>query len=203
MKNVEPELENYDALVLGSGEAGKYLAWHLASAGKKTALIERRYIGGSCPNIACLPSKNVIYSAGVAHLASHAADFGLQTAPPGVHMETVRARKRAMVAGLVKMHEDRFAQTGVELILGEGRFIAPRTIQVNLTHGGTRVVAAETVILSTGSRATIEPIPGLAEAKPLTPVEALELAEVPEHLVVLGGGFELILAPILATTGLS
>src|SRR5215813_8993823 len=104
------QTERYDLLVLGSGEAGKYIAWTMASAGKKAAVIERHYIGGSCPNIACLPSKNIIYSAKVAHLAKQAADFGLPPLHESVNMAVVRERKRAMVSGLIAMHEDRFSK---------------------------------------------------------------------------------------------
>jgi pyruvate/2-oxoglutarate dehydrogenase complex dihydrolipoamide dehydrogenase (E3) component len=161
----------------------------MAAAGRQTALIERRYIGGSCPNIACLPSKNVVYSAHVAHTATQAASFGLHPAEPGVDMSTVRERKRSMVNGLVAMHEDRFRQTGVELILGEGRFVAPKTIEVVLNGGGVRTLSAEHVIISTGSRATIADTPGLADSQPLTHVEALELGELPGHLIILGGGY--------------
>jgi pyruvate/2-oxoglutarate dehydrogenase complex dihydrolipoamide dehydrogenase (E3) component len=189
MDSTRPEVERYEVLVLGSGEAGKYIAWHTASSDKKTALIERRYIGGSCPNIACLPSKNVVHSAEVAHLATQAAAYGLHSADPGVDMQVVRNRKRMMVTGLVEMHEERFAQTGVELILGEGRFVAPRTIEVTFADGSKRVLTGENVVISTGSRATIDPVPGLSEARPLTHIEALELGAVPDHLLVLGGGY--------------
>ena len=189
MQSSPREVEQRDVLVLGSGEAGKYIAWNMAAAGRKTALIERRYIGGSCPNIACLPSKNVVYSAHVTHIATQAASFGLHPAEPGVDMRTVRERKRSMVNGLVAMHEDRFRQTGVELILGSGRFVAPKTIEVALNGGGVRTLSAENVIISTGSRATIADIPGLAESQPLTHVEALELGELPGHLIILGGGY--------------
>src|SRR5580704_16090376 len=164
MHSNQPEVENYEVLVLGSGEAGKYIAWNMASSGKKTGLIERRYIGGSCPNIACLPSKNVIHSANVAHMANQLAAYGLNPSPPGVDMQVVRSRKRMMVTGLIEMHEDRFTQTGTELILGEGRFVAPRTIEVTLAAGGTRVLAGEHVVISTGSHASIDPVPGLADS---------------------------------------
>lgn len=184
-----PQTELYDLLVLGSGEAGKYIAWTMASAGRKAAVIERRYIGGSCPNIACLPSKNVIYSAKVSHLAKHRADFGLPTSLDGVKMSAVRQRKRDMVDGLVAMHEDRYDKTKTELILGEGRFVAHKTIEVNLTKDGTRLLTGKHVVISTGSRATILPIPGLRESKPLTHIEALELDHVPEHLLIFGGGY--------------
>jgi pyruvate/2-oxoglutarate dehydrogenase complex dihydrolipoamide dehydrogenase (E3) component len=186
---MNPEVERYEVLVLGSGEAGKYIAWNAASSGRKTALIERRYIGGSCPNIACLPSKNFIHSANVVHLASQAAAYGLRPAEPGVDMQVVRGRKRAMVTGLIEMHEARFAQSGAELILGEGRFVAPRTIEAALAAGGTRVLTAEHVVISTGSHAFIDPAPGLADSKPLTHIEALELGEIPDHLLILGGGY--------------
>ena len=189
MNQSESKLEKYEILVLGSGEAGKYIAWNLASMGKKTALVERRYIGGSCPNIACLPSKNVIHSAKVAHLASQAAAYGLQPGNPGVNMEVVRGRKRTMVDGLIEVHKSRFASSGAELVLGEGRFVAPKTIEVRLAGGGVRTLAGEHVVISTGSRATIDPIPGLADAAPLTHIEALELGIVPAHLIVLGGGY--------------
>jgi len=190
MSSTTFETEHYDLLVLGSGEAGKYIAWTMASTGKKAAVIERRYIGGSCPNIACLPSKNIIYSAKVAHLAKHAADFGLPTSHEGVNMAVVRERKRAMVSGLIAMHEDRYNKTHTELILGEGRFVAPKTIEVTLANGGTRLVTGTHVVISTGSRATIPSIPGLLESKPLTHhIEALELDHVPKHLLLLGGGY--------------
>ena len=190
MSSTTFETEHYDLLVLGSGEAGKYIAWTMASTGKKAAVIERRYIGGSCPNIACLPSKNIIYSAKVAHLAKHAADFGLPTSHEGVSMAVVRERKRAMVSGLIAMHEDRYNKTHTELILGEGRFVAPKTIEVTLANGGTRLVTGTHVVISTGSRATIPSIPGLLESKPLTHhIEALELDHVPKHLLLLGGGY--------------
>ena len=182
-------IEQFDLLVLGSGEAGKYIAWTMASGGMRTALVERRYIGGSCPNIACLPSKNFIHSAKVARYASQAAAFGLPAGSGRIDMTAVRARKRKMVNELIEIHQARFAQSGVALMVGSGRFIAPRTMEVDLCDGITRTLQAPTVILSTGSRARREPIPGLAEAAPLTHIELLEIGEVPGHLLVLGGGY--------------
>ena len=176
-------------LVLGSGEAGKYVAWTSAAAGKKTALVERRYIGGSCPNIACLPSKNFVHSAKVAYLATQASSYGLHPGSPGVDMAAVRQRKREMVTGLVQLHEKRFRDTGVELLRGEGRFIAPKTLEVALDSGGTRTLSGTNVIISTGSRASIDDTPGLKESQPLTHIEALELDVVPKHLLILGGGY--------------
>lgn len=181
--------EHYDFLILGSGEAGKYLAWTMARAGHRVAVIERRWVGGSCPNIACLPSKNVIYSAHVAALARRGKEFGVTPGPAGVDMTAVRARKRKMVDELIAIHRHNYASSGAELVMGTGRFIAPKTIEVRLQDGGTRVLSGELVYLNLGTRAAIPDIPGLREAAPLTHIEALELDHVPEHLIVLGGGY--------------
>lgn len=182
-------IEEFDVVVLGSGEAGKYLAWTLAESGLRTAMVERRWIGGSCPNIACLPTKNVIHSAKVATLARRSAEFGLSAGEVRVDMEGVRARKRRMVDALVQVHEKRYASSGTELVLGQGTFVAPRTLQVTLNDGGSRTLRGAKVIISTGSRATIPDLPGMKEATPMTHIEALELDVVPDHLLVLGGGY--------------
>lgn len=181
--------EKYDAVVIGSGEGGKYLAWHLAEAGRKVAVVERRWVGGSCPNVNCLPSKNEIWSAGVAHTVAHAADFGVATGPLVVDMPKVLQRKRDMVTGLIAFHQDRYKATGAELIMGNARIVAPLTIEVALNGGGVRTLAADKLFLNLGTHASIPPVPGLAEAKPLTNIELLELDRVPEHLIVLGGGY--------------
>jgi pyruvate/2-oxoglutarate dehydrogenase complex dihydrolipoamide dehydrogenase (E3) component len=179
----------YEALVLGSGEGGKFLAWHLARSGRRTAVVERRWIGGSCPNINCLPSKNEIWSAKVADLIHHAAKFGMVTGPTAIDMGRVRQRKRDMVEGLVAMHVDKYKASGAELFMGAGRFVAPRTLEVRLNDGGTRVRAGDRVFLNLETHATIPAIPGLADAGPLTNIELLELDRLPEHLIVLGGGY--------------
>lgn len=184
-----PEIENYDNLVIGSGEAGKYLAWTLAKAGQRTVVVERKLIGGSCPNIACLPSKNVIYSAKIASVVRRGAEFGLETGPIVTNMAGVQRRKRLMVEGLRQMHLDRYKASGAELIMGEAHFIAPRTVEVNLNDGGARRIAGDRVFLNLGTRAALPDWPGLAAAQPLTHVEALDLDRLPEHLIVLGGGF--------------
>jgi pyruvate/2-oxoglutarate dehydrogenase complex dihydrolipoamide dehydrogenase (E3) component len=181
--------ETFDVLVLGSGEAGKYLSWSLGAAGKKVALVERQYVGGSCPNIACLPSKNIVHSAKIAWYAQRLETFGMHKPAPGIDMTVVRERKRAMVRGLVDVHEKRFAANHVEYIRGDGKFVGPRMISVKLEDGGTRLLIADCVIVSTGSRAAIPEIPGLRAAQPMTHVEELELETLPEHLLVLGGGY--------------
>ncbi|MDQ2832782.1 MAG: FAD-dependent oxidoreductase [Acidobacteriota bacterium] len=187
--STQSTVETVDVLVLGSGEAGKYLSWSLGSEGKRVALIERRYIGGSCPNIACLPSKNFVHSAKVAWYAQRLEAFGMHRPAPGIDMRVVRERKRAMVRGLVDVHEKRFAASQVAFVRGEGEFVGPRTISVKLQEGGTRLLTANLVIVSTGSRAAVPDVPGLRAAQPMTHVEELELDTLPEHLLVLGGGY--------------
>ena len=181
--------EHYDILVLGSGAGGKLTAWHMAQSGLRTAAVERRWVGGSCPNVACLPSKNEVWSAKVAHLARHGGEYGTKTGPVSIDMVKVRQRKRAMVEELVAIHLRNFQASGAELIMGTGRFVAPKTIEVSLNDGGTRVLTGDKVVIDVGSRATVPNVPGLADARPLTHIEALELDYLPAHLIVLGGGY--------------
>ena len=181
--------EQYDALIIGSGEAGKYLSWHLGSQGKKVANIEDKRLGGACPNIACLPSKNVIHSAKVASFFQHGAEFGIVHGKWHVDMEGVSARRQRMIDGLRDMHLANYSKSNAEIVMGFGRFIADKTIEVALNAGGTRTLRSDHIFLDTGSRATIDPIPGLVESAPLTHIELLELTVLPEHLLVLGGGF--------------
>jgi pyruvate/2-oxoglutarate dehydrogenase complex dihydrolipoamide dehydrogenase (E3) component len=184
-----PEIENYDVLVIGSGEAGKYLAWTMAGDGHRTAVVERKLVGGSCPNIACLPSKNIIHSAKVRSLAGRAAEFGVEAGPATTSMKGVQDRKRAMVDGLRQVHLARYRASGAELIMGKARFTAPTTVEVDLVDGGSRRISGDRVFLNLGTRATLPDLPGLAAAGPLTHVELLDLDRLPEHLVVMGGGF--------------
>ncbi len=181
--------ERVDMLILGSGEAGKFLAWHMGNSGHRTAVVERKLIGGSCPNTNCLPSKNEIWSAKVADLVHHADRFGAVTGSVAIDMKKVLARKRAMVDGLIAMHLDRYKASGAELIMGTGRFIAPKTIEARLNDGGLRVLTGDRVVLNLGTHAMIPSIPGLAAANPLSNVELLELDRLPDHLIVLGGGY--------------
>ncbi len=184
-----PQSEPFEVLVLGDGTGGKLVAWHMAGSGRRTAVVERRWIGGSCPNIACMPSKNEIASARVAHLARHGGSYGAVTGPVTVDMATVRRRKREMVERQIAQHLKMYQASGAELIMGVGRFLAPKTVEVKLNDGGTRVLAAGQVFLNVGTHAAIPNVPGLAEAQPLTHVEALELDYLPRHLIVVGGGY--------------
>ena len=182
-------IEAYRNLVIGSGEAGKYLAWNLARAGQSSIVVERSLIGGSCPNIACLPSKNVVHSAKAVSLVDPVRGLGVVTGSVTVDMAGVLRRKRAMVDGLIALHLDIFKSTGVELLMGEARFTGPKTVRVTGGSGPERELTGERVILCLGSRAAIPDTPGLADAGPMTHVEALNLERLPEHLVVLGGGY--------------
>jgi pyruvate/2-oxoglutarate dehydrogenase complex dihydrolipoamide dehydrogenase (E3) component len=181
--------ERFDALILGSGNGGMYLAWHLAQSGQRTAVVERRWIGGSCPNINCLPTKNEISSAKVADLARHASTFGLDTGPVTVDMEGVRQRKRDMVDYMIDGTRKQYENTGAELVMGSGRFVAPRTLEVQLVDGGVRMLTADRVFLNLGTHAALPDVAGLADAAPMTNIELLELDYVPAHLIVLGGGY--------------
>lgn len=181
--------ERFETLILGSGNGGMYLAWHMARSGRRTAVVERRWIGGSCPNINCLPSKNEIWSAKVADLVHHAASFGAMTGSVAIDMAKVRQRKRDMVKAEVAAVLQQYESSGAELIMGAGNFVAPKTLEVRLNDGGTRVLVGDQVFLNIGTHAAIPSVPGLDAAGPLTNIEALELDYVPQHLIVLGGGY--------------
>ncbi|MGD0425437.1 MAG: FAD-dependent oxidoreductase [Candidatus Acidiferrales bacterium] len=181
--------EEYDVVILGGGTGSTVAAWTFAGEGKRVAVIDRKYIGGSCPNIACLPSKNIIHSAKVAEYVRRSEDYGITTEGLTIDMSAVRDRKRRMVSSLNEIYRENYEKTGGEFILASGRFVAPKTVEATLPDGTVRRLRGTNLIISTGTRATIDPIPGLAEAQPLTHIEALELGEVPEHLLVIGGGY--------------
>jgi hypothetical protein len=176
--------DHYTFISLGCGEAGKYIAWTYSSRvpGSRCAVIEKQLIGGSCPNTACLPSKNFVHSAKIASYSKHLNDYGMsinggELNP--VDMAVVRERKRDMVTGLVNMHLDKFKGSGAELIMGTGKFTGKKTLEIDLVDGGKRTVTADVVVVSTGSRAKLDTsIPGLREANPLTHIEMLEIDQV-------------------------
>jgi pyruvate/2-oxoglutarate dehydrogenase complex dihydrolipoamide dehydrogenase (E3) component len=187
-------VEKYDILVLGGGTAGKVVAWTMAKEGKRTAVVDRKYIGGSCPNVACLPSKNVIHSAKVASLVERHREFGIETGAIAIDMAAVYARKRKMVDDIVQFHLDKYhavldLRRGDELIFGDAMFVGPRTVHVALRDGGERTLTADRVFVNLGTHATIPDLPGLRQANPMTHIEALDLQRRPDHLIVLGGGY--------------
>ena len=182
-------IEHVQNLVIGSGVAGKIITWTLAKKGQKTVVVERSTIGGACPNVACLPSKNVVYSAKAISLVDPTTGLGVVTGSVRVDMAGVARRKRQMVEGLVELHLSNFKASGAELVMGEARFTEPKTVQVTLNAGGTRLLRGDRVFLNVGTRASIPDVPGLAAAGPMTHVEALNLERLPAHLVVIGGGY--------------
>ncbi|MBB3148512.1 pyruvate/2-oxoglutarate dehydrogenase complex dihydrolipoamide dehydrogenase (E3) component [Phyllobacterium trifolii] len=183
------EVQEYDVVILGSGQGGKQLAWHLGRAGKKVAVVERRWVGGACPAVACLPSKNELWSARVANLVKNSAHFGTLTTGFRVDMGKVRERKQAMIEREIELHLAAYKASGAELIMGSGRFIDSKAIEIALNEGGTRIVKGNEVVINVGSHAAIPDVPGLIAARALTHIEALELEYAPSHLIVLGGGY--------------
>lgn len=182
--------EEYDAIVIGAGQAGGPLSTTLACAGWKTALIEREHVGGTCVNEGCTPTKTMVASARVAHLARRAADYGVHTGPVTVDMTKVRQRKRDIVDMFRSGSRRRIEKTdGVDLLMGTARFTGPKTLEVNLNEGGTRQLAAETIFINVGARPSKPPVSGLDEVPTLDSTSIMELGEVPDHLLVIGGGY--------------
>lgn len=179
--------EAFDLVVFGGGKAGKTLAMDQARAGKRVAMIERGLIGGSCINVACIPSKTLIRSAQVHALVQHADVYGTHTRAR-LDMGAVARRTAGVVDEMVTFNQHGFDASGLELVLGWGRFVEPRVIEV-ATATGPRRVSAPAIYLNLGTVAALPPLPGLAEAKPMTHVEALTFDDLPPHLVVLGGGY--------------
>jgi pyruvate/2-oxoglutarate dehydrogenase complex dihydrolipoamide dehydrogenase (E3) component len=183
------EAEQFDVVILGSGQGGKQLAWHLGRSGKKVAAVERRWVGGSCPAVACLPSKNELWSARVAHMVRNAAHFGTSTGAVNTDMGKVRSRKQGMIDREIEFHLGAYKASGAELIMGSARFVAPKTLEVALNDGGSRLLTGNEVVINVGTHSTIPDIPGLDAARALTHIEALEVDYRPSHLIVLGGGY--------------
>ena len=187
-----PEVEHFDTVILGRGQGGKLLAWHLGQSGRRVAVVERRWVGGSCPAVACMPSKNELWSARVAYLARHADEFGTMTGGISTNMARVRQRKQDMVEREITVHLNAYKNSGVALIMGTGGFVAQKTLEVRLNDGGTRVLVGDQIVINVGSHAAIPNVPEIEAARALTHIEALELDYIPAHLVVLGGGYTAI-----------
>lgn len=182
-------MESYRNIIIGSGYAGKAMAWHLAQQGDSTICIERSQLGGACPNIACLPTKNIIRSAKAAAFVRKAANFGISVGEISIDIPKVVKRKSDMVENIGKYLVEVFKDSGAEVAYGEAAFVGPMTIQISLKAGGSRILQGERIFIATGTKANIPDIPGLRESDPLTHVEALDIAKLPEHLVILGGGY--------------
>jgi pyruvate/2-oxoglutarate dehydrogenase complex dihydrolipoamide dehydrogenase (E3) component len=144
--------EEYDVVILGGGTGSTVAAWTFAGEGKRVAVIDRKYIGGSCPNIACLPSKNIIHSAKVAEYVRRSEDYGITTEGLTIDMSAVRDRKRRMVSSLNEIYRENYEKTGGEFILASGRFVAPKTVEATLPDGTVRRLRGTNLIISTGRR---------------------------------------------------
>jgi len=177
--------QQYDAIIIGSGQAGGPLSTALARAGYRTALVEREHVGGTCINEGCTPTKTMVASARVAYLARRAADYGVKTGPVEIDMIRVRQRKRDIVDSFRSSSERRITGTpGVDLLRGEARFVAPKTVRVDGDE-----LTAERIFINTGARPSRPPIAGLDSVPSLDSTSIMELDTVPEHLIVLGGGY--------------
>jgi pyruvate/2-oxoglutarate dehydrogenase complex dihydrolipoamide dehydrogenase (E3) component len=184
------QVHEYDAVVIGAGQAGGPLSTALARAGRKTALIEQEHVGGTCINEGCTPTKTMVASGRVAYLALRGAEYGVRTGPISVDMPTVRQRKRDIVESFRLGSQRRIEKTeGLDLLFGAARFTGPMTLAVQMTHGETRRLAAPIIVINTGARPSTPALPGLDTVPWLTSTTIMELDSVPEHLLVLGGGY--------------
>jgi len=182
--------QHYDALVVGAGQAGTPLSMALAQAGMHTAVIDRAHVGGTCVNEGCTPTKTMVASGRVAYLARRAADYGVHTGPISVDLAKVRERKRNMVDSFRNSSQSRIEKTAnLELIFGEARFTGPKIIEVRLKGGGVRTLSGEHIFINAGTRASRPDLPGLDSVPFLDNISIMELDSVPEHLLVLGGGY--------------
>ncbi|BAY50509.1 pyridine nucleotide-disulfide oxidoreductase dimerization region (plasmid) [Scytonema sp. HK-05] len=184
--------EQYNAIIIGGGKAGKTLAPALVADGRKTALVERSLsmIGGGCINVACIPTKTMVASAEVANTVRNSAAYGVKANAPTVDLAAVIQRKRSVVQSMRAMNLHNLETAlGHELIIGMGRFVAEKTIEVTTTEGKTRYLTAEHFFINTGTRPLIPPVPGLKETGFLTSESIMELEHLPEHLIVLGSGY--------------
>jgi pyruvate/2-oxoglutarate dehydrogenase complex dihydrolipoamide dehydrogenase (E3) component len=181
--------EHYDAIVIGTSQGGRFLPIELSKAGQKVALVERDQLGGACVNTGCTPTKTMVASARLAHLARRAAEYGVHVGPVSVDLAAVRERKRAMVAGARQNYASRLTQDGLHLIEGEARFTGPKTVEITLKNGVTRQISAPVIVIDTGTRPRPLAITGADDVSVLDSTSIMELDELPQHLIILGGGY--------------
>ena len=182
--------QHYDAVVIGAGQAGVPLSQALAGSGRSTALIEREHVGGTCINVGCTPTKTMVASAKTAYIDRRSAEYGVHNGPVSVDMREVRSRKRAMVDSFRASNLRRIeAAEGLDLISGEASFTGPRTLAVRTNDGEALELVAENVFINAGARPANPPIEGLDEVPALNSTSVMELGELPEHLLVLGGSY--------------
>lgn len=185
-----PESQEYDAIVIGSGQGGTPLAKALASAGWKTAIIERQYVGGTCVNVGCTPTKTIYNSARVAYLTRRSADYGVHTGIVTVNMSEVRERKQGVVDSFRQGGLKGIEKTlGLDLLNGEASFTGSHSIEVLMSDGGKRVLNAAKIFINTGGRPSTPNLDGLDDIPHLDSTSIMELDQVPEHLLVMGGGY--------------
>ena len=186
MERVRP----YDAVIIGAGQAGVPLARSLAQAGWRTALVERAHVGGTCINEGCTPTKTMIASARVAYLARRASGYGIATGEVSVDMVAVRQRKRDLVESWRSGSERRLVNTdNLDLLMGEAAFLGPHRLEIRSGDATPIVVEADHIFINTGCRPAVPPLPGLDEVPYLTSTTIMELDSIPEHLLILGGGY--------------
>src|SRR5260221_9494325 len=161
----------------------------MAKAGKKVALVERGQLGGVCVNSGCTPTKTMVASARLAYQARRGAEYGVRIGPVSVDLAAVRERKRAIVAGARQNYASRLAQDGLDLIEGEAHFTGPKTLEVALTDGGTRQISAPVIVIDAGTRPKPPAMSGMGAVRVLDSTSIMELDELPEHLIILGGGY--------------
>jgi probable pyridine nucleotide-disulfide oxidoreductase len=185
------EPEHFQLLVVSGGKGGKTLAMDMARAGWRVAMVERvpEMIGGTCINLACIPSKTLIRSAEVAELTRRAADFGVDASLGTLQAASLLERKESVVQGMRSMNLQQFRDSGMELVIGTARFVGPRRVEVDTTGGDMRILEGEQCVVDLGSRPALPAIPGLDHARPLTSDTLLELERIPGRLIVLGGSY--------------
>jgi pyruvate/2-oxoglutarate dehydrogenase complex dihydrolipoamide dehydrogenase (E3) component len=181
--------QHYDAIVIGTSQGGRFLPVELAKAGQKVALVERGPLGGVCVNTGCTPTKTMVASASLAYQARRGAEYGVRIGPVSVDLAAVRERKRAMVAGARQNYASRLPQEGLDLVEGEAHFTGPKAVEIALTDGGTRQISAPVIVIDAGTRPKPLPITGAGGVPVLDSTSIMELDELPEHLIIVGGGY--------------